>query len=126
MAKWFLKFASYIAPNDIFDAVKSGKKMIETRPRNKKSKRDYSSIKPGDTLVMQSNETRERIEKKVVFVHLYVSIKELAENELVEKIFPGVQTPNELVLIFEDFKKKWGRRYAEKLDKYGVVAIGFK
>lgn len=126
MSKWYLKFASYKTPNDIFEAVKSGKKTIETRPRNKKSKRDYSKIKPGDILIMQSNETGERIEKKVVFVHIYNSVKELAESEPTEKIFPGIKTPKELVGVFEDFKKIWGKRYAGKLESYGVVAIGIK
>lgn len=126
MTKWFLKFASYNTPNDIFEAVKSGEKTIETRPRNKESNRDYSRIKPGDTLVMQSNETGERVERTVIFLHKYDSVKQLAENEPVENIFPGIKFPDELIEIFEILREKWGKRYAEKLDKYGIVAIGFK
>lgn len=126
MAKWFLKFASYKNPNDIFEAVKSGEKTIETRPRNKKSSKDYSNIKPGDTLIMCSNDTGEEIEKKVTFVRLYDSIEKMARNESVGKILPGLKTPEQLVDTFEELKEKWGRRYAEKLDKYGIVAIGFE
>lgn len=126
MAKWFLKFASYKKPNDVFDMVKSGSKTIETRPRNKESSRDYSRIKPGDTLIMQSNDTGERIEKTVTFVHLYDSIEGLAENEPVKKVLPGVSSSNELIEVFQELKKRWGRRYGEKLEKFGIVAIGFK
>lgn len=126
MPKWFLKFASYETPNDIFNAVKYGRKTIETRPRNKESSRGYSNIKVGDTLILRSNETGEEIEKTVTFVHNYDSVDEMAENESVEKIFPGVKTKKELVDVFGTFKKKWGRRYAEKLEKFGIVAIGFK
>jgi ASC-1-like (ASCH) protein len=63
MAKRFLKFASHERTNDIFQAVKSGQKTIETRPRNKKSSKDYSNIKRGDILVMRSNETGVELEK---------------------------------------------------------------
>ena len=126
MAKWYLKFTSFKTPNDIFEAVKSGKKTIETRPRNKKSSCDYSNIKVGDTLVMQSNDTGERIEKTVMFLHIYNSVEDLAKNEPVEKILPGTKSPKELIEIFETLKKKWGKRYKEKVEKYGIVAVGFE
>ncbi|MBN1169065.1 hypothetical protein JXA63_04205 [Candidatus Woesebacteria bacterium] len=126
MGKWFLKFASYESPNDIFELVKSGKKIIETRPRNKESSKDYSNIKPGEILVMQSNDTGERIEKTVTFLHKYESVEDLAESEPVNKILPDIKSPEQLIEVFEELKKKWGKRYAEKLEKYGIAAIGFK
>lgn len=126
MARWTLKFASYKKRNDIFDAVKSGEKTIETRPINLAVKQNYSQVKVGDVLVMISLDTKERIEKRVTFVHIYKSVTELAKKEPVGKILPGVKISEELVDVFEEFKKKWGKSYANKLEKYGIVAIGFK
>ncbi len=126
MAEWLLRFASYKRGNDIFEAVKSGEKTIETRPLNKKSKRDYSKIKPGDKLVMYSLDTKEKLNKITTYIHVYRSVEEMVESEPVEKIWPGVKTPNQLLAIYEKAKKKWGKSYAEKLDKYGIVVIGFK
>ncbi len=126
MAKWVLKFASYRKKNDIFDAVKSGQKTIETRPINLAVKRNYSQVKVGDVLVMVSLKTKEKLEKVVTFAHVYKSVAEMVKEEPVGKIIPGVKTPEELMVIFEELKKKWGRSYANKLEKYGIVAIGFR
>ena len=126
MAKWILKFASYKKKNDIFDAVKNGEKTIETRPINLEAKRNYSQVKVGDVLRMVSLDTKEEMEKVVTFVHPYKSVSDLAKNEPVGKIIPGVKTSKELVDIFEELKKKWGKSYSNKLEKYDIVAIGFE
>jgi len=126
MAKWVLKFASWKKKNDIFEMVKSGKKTIEDRPYSPEKKRNYGKIKPGDILILKSLDSEEIIEKKVKYVHIYPSVLEMAKNEAVEKIIPGVKTAQELVRIFEQLKKKWGRNYARKLEKYGIVAIGME
>ena len=126
MAKWVLKFASWKTKNDIFEMIKSGAKTIEDRPLNLEKKRNYSKIKPGDTLVLYSLDTGEKIEKKAQFVRVYKSVKEMAENEPIGKIISGAKTPEELVSIFEELKKKWGENYARKLEKYGIVAIGLE
>jgi len=126
MARWVLKFAAWKKKNDIFEMVKSGKKTIEDRPYNPEKKRSYSKIEPGDTLVLVSLDSGDKIEKQAKWVHVYSGIKEMAENEPVDKIIPGCQSPAELVAIFEQLKKKWGVNYARKLEKYGVVAIGME
>ncbi len=124
--RWVLKFASYKSKDDIFNAVVKGKKTIETRPRNPGSRKDYSKIKVGDVLALVSLDSGREIEKTVTFVHTYKFVKEMAENEPAGKIFPGVSTSAELEEVFEEFKKKWGRSYAQKLEKYGIVAIGME
>jgi ASC-1-like (ASCH) protein len=126
MTKWVLKFASWKKKNDIFEMVKSGKKTIEDRPYNPEKKRNYSKVKPGDILVLKSLDTGEKIEKTTRFTHIYKSVAEMAENEPVGKIIPGCRSAEELVAIFEQLKKKWGRNYARKLGKYGIVAIGME
>ncbi len=126
MARWVLKFASWKRSNDIFEAIKLGKTTIETRPNNLEKKRNYSQVKPGDTLILCSLDTEEKIEKKASFVHVYKSIQKMANSEPVNKIIPGVRNPNELVQIFEELKKKWGKDYARKLENYGIVVIGME
>jgi ASC-1-like (ASCH) protein len=126
MARWNLKFASYKTKDDIFNAIVIGKKTIETRPRNPESKRDYSDIKVGDTLVFQSLDSGRKLERKVVFIRLYRGVVEMVEKEDPEKIFPGVGSKDNLLILYDEVKKKWGKSYAQKLEKYGIVAIGFE
>jgi ASC-1-like (ASCH) protein len=104
--------------------IKDGRKTIEDRPLNLARKRHYGQVKPGDLLICVSLETKERLEKKVNWVKIYKSVREMADNEPVEKIIPGVKTADELVAIFEQLKRKWGHRYAYKLEHYGIVAMG--
>lgn len=117
-----LKFGSWKKENDIFEAVKNGIKTIETRPATEK----YLGIGVGDRLTLVSLETSETCERKVSYVHKYKTVEEMGENEEVSKIVPGVKTKEELVEVFEEFKKKWGKEYAEKLEKFGIVAVGLK
>lgn len=126
MASWFFNFASYKKPNDIFNAIKSGKKTIETRPYNPKKEKNYSKIKEGDTLIFKSRVTGEKLQKVATFVHLYKSVKDMTQNEDATTILPGVNNPNELIEIYEQLKKKWGSSYARNLEANGIVAIGFK
>jgi ASC-1-like (ASCH) protein len=117
--KWILKFASYKTPNDIFDALKAGIKTVETRPATPK----YQKIKSGDILVCVSLDTKEKVEKIVLRVRKYNSVKEMAVKEDPNKILPGVKTGEELEKIFKDFKRKWGKSYADKLDRFGVLVF---
>jgi len=124
MRRWILKFASYKKPDDIFDAVVSGKKTIETRPRNPKSRRDYSNIKSGDILVLKSLDSGRAIERIVLFNHTYDSVEEMVDEEDVEKILPGIGSKKSLLKVYEELKSRWGKTYAQKLETYGIVAIG--
>jgi len=126
MSKWFLKFASYKEKNDIFKLVISGAKTIETRPFDPRKKRNYSQVKPGDILQFYSLDSKEKIDKVATFTHVYRSVREMTENEPIEKIFPGIKTAEALMNVYDEVKKKWGKDYAYVLEKYGIVAIGFK
>jgi ASC-1-like (ASCH) protein len=126
MSRWLLKFASYKQKNDIFDAVRSGKKSIETRPFNPQKKHNYSKIIPGDTLVFYSLDTHEKLEREAVYTRVYKSVVDMVENEPVEKILPGIKSKSALLKVYEELKSKWGKTYAQKLEKYGIVAVGFK
>lgn len=121
--KWVLKFGSYKKQDDIFNEVEKGAKTIETRPINREKKRNYTQVKPGDDLVLVSLDSGRKINRKAKAVRVYSSVEKMAESEPVELIFPGVKSAEELVAVFVELKKKWGKEYAAKLEKYGIVAI---
>lgn len=125
MAKWVLKFASYKTTDDILNLVESGRKTLETRPYNPKSANNYALVAPGDTLVMTSTQTGKTIEKTAVRTRVYKTITQMANVEAVDKILPGVSTPEQLIAVFDELKKKWGTAYARKIDQYGIVVIEF-
>ncbi len=126
MKTWRLRFASYKTSDDIFDLIISGRKSVETRPRNPGGARDYSNIEIADKLLFCSIVSGREITKEVTFVHPYKSVEDMVEKEDVEKIFPGVGSKKKYLEVIEEVKKKWGKEYAFKLEKYGIVAIGFK
>lgn len=120
MSSVVLKFASWKKPNDIFDAIKSGEKTVETRPASLK----YCAVKKGDLIELLSLDTKEKIKRTVKFIHKYKSVAEMAEKEEVNKIIPGVETKEQLIKTFDILKKKWGKQYADKIETFGMVAIG--
>ena len=127
MRTWYLKFASKNKPDDIFNMILSGKKIIETRSRNPSDgENDYTNIKPGDILHFKSVDTGKEIEKEVVFNHVYDSVEEMVANEDIEKILPGVGSKENMIRVYDEVKEKWGKKYKYELEHYGIVAIGFK
>lgn len=127
MKIWKLKFASYKEKDDIFNMIVSGKKTIETRSRNPNDgENDYSNIKEGDILEIISLDSGNKIEKIVVFNHIYNSVEEMVANEDVAKILPSISNNDEYLKVIEEVKNKWGEKYKFELENYGIVAIGFK
>lgn len=120
---WTLKCASYLKPDDIFDALASGIKTIETRQRKAPNNLKYENISPGDLLEIISLDTDKKIIRQAKRVALYDSVYQLAHTENVKSIVPWCQTADELVEFFAHAKKKWGRKYSNELDAYGIVSI---
>lgn len=114
---WVLRFASYKTPDDIFNLVLTGQKTIETRPNTK-------DFKVGDKIVFVSMASKRKIEKTINFVNKYKSLKEMVENENIEKIFPGIGLKENLLKFYEDAKVKWGKKYKSDLENFGIIAIG--
>lgn len=127
MKTWTLKFASLNKPDDIFDLIVSGKKIVETRSRNPNDgERDYTNIKPGDILHFISLDTGRTLDKQVISNHVYDSVTEMLKNEDVELILPGISTRENYLDQLEIAKYKWGQKYSFELEHYGIVAIAFK
>ena len=126
MKKWHLKFASFEKPDDILDAVIRGEKTIETRPVSPESIKNPANYEVGDILVLESLDSGKTVAKEVTFVHVYDSVEEMAKCEDPSKIFPGAKSADGIIEIFEKAKEKWGKSYGEKIEKYGIVAVGIK
>lgn len=114
-----LKFASYRETDDIFNAVKSGRKTIETRPASSRIR----NLKKGDKLILVSKDTGTEIVKQVKDIRVYESLEKMSKKEDFSKIFPGVKNWDELLHLFEEFKQIWGSNYAKSIEKNGIAAI---
>lgn len=97
---------------DIFEAIKLGKKKVETRASSPK----YSEIKAGDVLVFVCGE--DRFEKRVKKVGKFKNIKALLKNYKPQDINSKTKSLEESEKVYYSFPS-----YREKIKKYGLVAF---
>ena len=120
MAKvWTLSFASYKSPDDIFNLIVNGSKTIETRPATK-------DFKVGDKLNLVSIVSKRKIEKEIYFVHKYKSPEEMLSHEDYNKILPNIGNKENLLGVYKEVRTKWGKKYDDDLNKFGILAIGIR
>lgn len=98
-----------------FNAIKSGRKKIETRAATKR----YKNIKKGDTLKFMcgSNSFIKRIKKATFFKTVGGLLKKYKPVD----INPKVDTEEKLRKMYYGFPS-----YREKIRKYGLVAFELK
>ena len=97
---------------DIFEAIGSGEKKVDTRAASPK----FINIKSGDVLkIVCGKDYFERVAKKVT---IFKTIEELLENYKVEDINPSMKTVDELNQMYYSFPG-----YREKIEQYGIIAI---
>ena len=97
---------------DIFEAIKNGKKKIETRAGSPK----YFNIKAGDALVFVCG--KERFEKKIKKVSKFKSIAALHKVYKPIEINPRTKTLAESKKMYYSFPG-----YKEKIKRYGLIAL---
>jgi len=100
---------------DIFEAIKSGKKKIETRA----AIANYRKIGRGDTIVFVCGQ--KKIKKEVAQAELYKTIGALFKHYKIKDIFPSLATISEVRRTYYSFPN-----YREKLKKYGLIAWRIK
>ncbi len=100
--------------NDVFSALQSGKKTIDTRPFSPK----YQRVRVGDVLKFVSISTKEKLEKKVAAIKTYESIEELFAKNDYKKIFPEAASKKQAEKCYEKFPG-----FAKKASAFGVVAF---
>ena len=100
---------------DIFLAIKSGKKKIETRAATER----YRDIKAGDVLVLVC--AKQKIKKQVKKVEHFKSLGAILKRYSPVTINPKTHTVKEAREMWYSFPG-----YKEKIRKFGLIAITLK
>ena len=98
-----------------FEIIKSGEKTIGTRAATDK----FRLIKTGDVLKFVCG--RDTLEKKVLKVHYFKNVDDLAKTLDLKKIMSFVSSLDEVKKIWYSFPN-----YKEKIKKYGLLAFELK
>jgi ASC-1-like (ASCH) protein len=99
----------------IFNAIKNGKKKIETRAATKK----YKKVAVGDIIEFVCG--KHRFKKQVESAENFRTISGLLKKYKPQQINPAVKTNKELREMYHNFPN-----YKEKIRKYGLVAWKLK
>ncbi|MEK7151604.1 MAG: ASCH domain-containing protein [Patescibacteria group bacterium] len=100
---------------DIFEAIRDGKKKIETRAATIK----YRNIEAGDIVILSCG--KDKFSKTVAAVNVFKTISALLKKYKVKEINPGVESEGELRDIYYSFPG-----YKEKIRDNGLVALELK
>lgn len=100
---------------DIFDAIKTGKKKVETRAATEK----YRRIVAGDKIILICGENK--LEKRIRKAQIFKTIAVLLKKYSVKSINPAVESAEELRKLYYSFPG-----YREKLKKFGLIALELK
>jgi len=100
---------------DTFQAIKIGKKKVETRAGTPKN----AKIKMGDTLKFLCG--KESFEKKVVKIKHFKNIKAILKEYKPQEINPKLKTEGETIDMYYSFLN-----YREKIKKHGLIAFELK
>jgi len=97
---------------DIFDALRSGEKRVETRAATDR----YRDIASGDKVLFVCG--RDSFSKKVKSARLFRSVPALLRLHRARDINPNVRTAAGLKAMYESFPG-----YKEKIRKFGLIAL---
>jgi len=97
---------------DIFEAIRSGKKKVETRAATER----YRNIKAGDTAKLICG--KDVFEMKVKKVAIFKSIVAILKKYKPEIINPETHTAKEARDMWHSFPG-----YKDKIRKYGLIAL---
>ncbi|MBU2036721.1 hypothetical protein KJ866_00725 [Patescibacteria group bacterium] len=99
------------ADREIFEAIKKGKKKVETRAATER----YRKIKKGDKVCLVCG--HEKFTKQVVAARVFPTITALLKKYWPNQINPKIKTEAELKKMVYGFPD-----YREKIKKYGLIA----
>jgi ASC-1-like (ASCH) protein len=103
------------ADRDIFEAIKSGKKKVETRAGTER----YSDISVGTKIVFSCG--NDKFEKEIMKVEKFKTIKALVKKYKPAEINPQCKTEDQLRDMYYSFQD-----YQEKIKKHGLVVMELK
>ncbi|HZZ99766.1 MAG TPA: hypothetical protein VFK07_03615 [Candidatus Paceibacterota bacterium] len=100
---------------DIFDAIRAGKKKVETRAATDK----YRKIQEGDKLKFVCG--GDSFQRNVVSVQRFKNIKTILKKYKPQEINPKNKTEKEVTETYYSFPE-----YREKIKKFGLIAFELK
>jgi len=103
------------ANKDIFEAIKSGKKKVETRAATER----YRGIGKGDNVQFVCG--RDKFIKQVVAARVFPTLAALLKKYRPSQINPKIKTEAELRKMYYSFVN-----YRKKIKKFGLVAWELK
>lgn len=103
------------ADKSIFDAIKSGKKKVETRAATVRN----IKMEAGDEIVFVCG--KEKLTKTIKKATTYKTIKAMLKDHKVAAIAPELKTENEL----RDMYFAWPS-YRDKIKEHGLIALELK
>jgi len=110
MNRHTIKFRA--ADKDIFEAIRTGKKKIETRAGTVKN----AKIQKGDLLFFSCG--KEKFERKVKGVESFASIDDLLQKYKPKQINPKLKTVEETYTMYYSFPG-----YKDKIKEFGIIAF---
>lgn len=99
---------------DIFEAIRDGRKEVETRSASPK----FHNIKSGDIIKCVCG--TDSFKKKVKKAQIFRTIPEMLRKYKIKQIHPFVNSQKELEKVYCSFPN-----YREKIKKYGLIALEF-
>lgn len=110
-----IQFRFRVVNRNVFEAIKSGKKKVETRAATIK----FREIKSGDFIKLSCG--KENFVKQTKSVKRFKNIKDLLNIYKIETINPKIHSVRELETMWFSFPG-----YKEKIKKYGLMAFELK
>ncbi len=102
--------------NDMpFNAIKSGKKKIETRTKTPPLMRNYEEWKAGDTITFTNSANNEVMKVEILGVRHYKDIPDLLDAEGQENVMSYDTTREEAIVSWDKLQG-----YTEGIKKYGI------
>lgn len=105
-----------------FEAIKSGKKKIETRIQTEgHPKEEFEKMKPGEQMIFTKKSSGEKMVTEIIKVRHYKNIAELLDSEGQENVMSYDCTREEALVSWDSLKG-----YKEGIKNYGIWAIEVK
>lgn len=101
--------------DDFFQAIRNGKKKVETRAATIK----YRNVKPGDLVEFVCG--KKRFSRTVKSAQIFKSVNAMLRVHKFTDIMPNAKSIQDLEQSYNSFPG-----YREKLKKFGIIALKFK
>lgn len=106
-------------PERPWRAIQNGTKKVEGRVFRQAT--PYHEMRAGDTITFVNEDTNEKMDVNVIYMHHYPDVRSMLETEGVENMLSSGGTIEQGIETYHNFS-----RYKENIPIYGIYAIGVK